>query len=115
MTAKEIKFSFAARDGMLRGIDILANAVRVTLGPKGRNVAIDRSFGRQGHQGRRDGRQGDRARRQVREYGRADGARGRLQDLLSGRRRHDHRGRARSCDRQEGRQGGGRRHESRWT
>ena len=47
MTAKELKFSFEARDRMLRGIDILANAVRVTLGPRGRNVAIDRSFGAQ--------------------------------------------------------------------
>jgi len=45
MATKEIKFSFEARDRMLRGIDILASAVRVTLGPRGRNVAIDRSFG----------------------------------------------------------------------
>jgi chaperonin GroEL len=45
MTAKEIKFSFEARDSMLRGIDTLARAVSITLGPKGRNVAIDRSFG----------------------------------------------------------------------
>jgi chaperonin GroEL len=45
MTAKELKFSFDARDKMLRGIDLLANAVRVTLGPRGRYVAIDRSFG----------------------------------------------------------------------
>ena len=45
MTAKELKFSFEARDKMLRGVDLLANAVRVTLGPRGRNVAIDRSFG----------------------------------------------------------------------
>jgi chaperonin GroEL len=45
MTAKEFKFSFEAHDKMLRGVDILANAVRVTLGPRGRNVAIDRSFG----------------------------------------------------------------------
>ena len=45
MTAKELKFSFEARENMLRGIDLLANAVRVTLGPRGRNVAIDRSFG----------------------------------------------------------------------
>ena len=45
MTAKELRFSFDARDKMLRGIDLLANAVRVTLGPRGRNVAIDRSFG----------------------------------------------------------------------
>ena len=45
MTVKEIKFAFEARDGMLRGIDTLANAVRVTLGPKGRHVAIEKSFG----------------------------------------------------------------------
>ena len=45
MAAKEVKFSGDARDRMLRGIDILANAVRVTLGPKGRNVVLDKSFG----------------------------------------------------------------------
>src|SRR5213080_4507035 len=45
MAAKEVKFSTDARDKMLRGIDILANAVRVTLGPKGRNVVLDKSFG----------------------------------------------------------------------
>jgi chaperonin GroEL len=45
MAAKEVKFSSDARDRMLRGVDILANAVRVTLGPKGRNVVIDKSFG----------------------------------------------------------------------
>src|SRR5688572_5714227 len=45
MAAKEIIFSFKARDRMLRGIDTLANAVRVTLGPRGRNVALERSFG----------------------------------------------------------------------
>jgi chaperonin GroEL len=45
MTAKEVKFSVDARDRMLHGIDILANAVRVTLGPKGRNVVLDKSFG----------------------------------------------------------------------
>ncbi len=45
MGAKEFKFSFEARDKMLRGIDTLAGAVRVTLGPKGRNVALDKSFG----------------------------------------------------------------------
>jgi chaperonin GroEL len=45
MAAKELKFSFEARDRLLRGIDTLANAVRVTLGPRGRNVAIERSFG----------------------------------------------------------------------
>src|SRR5215813_5151840 len=45
MTAKDIKFSADARVRLLRGVDILANAVRVTLGPKGRNVAIEKSFG----------------------------------------------------------------------
>src|SRR5213076_264819 len=45
MSAKEVKFSTDARDRMLRGVDILANAVRVTLGPKGRNVVLDKSFG----------------------------------------------------------------------
>src|SRR5262244_1501573 len=45
MAAKEVKFSTDARDRMLRGVDTLANAVRVTLGPKGRNVVLDKSFG----------------------------------------------------------------------
>jgi len=45
MAAKEVKFSGEARDRMLHGIDILAEAVRVTLGPKGRNVVLDKSFG----------------------------------------------------------------------
>jgi chaperonin GroEL len=45
MTAKEVKFSTEAREKMLRGVDTLANAVRVTLGPKGRNVVIEKSFG----------------------------------------------------------------------
>jgi chaperonin GroEL len=45
MAAKDVKFSTEARDKMLRGIDTLANAVKVTLGPKGRNVVIEKSFG----------------------------------------------------------------------
>ncbi len=45
MAAKEVKFSVDARDRMLRGVEILANAVKVTLGPKGRNVVIDKSYG----------------------------------------------------------------------
>ena len=45
MAAKEVKFSSDARDKMLRGVDVLANAVKVTLGPKGRNVVLDKSFG----------------------------------------------------------------------
>ncbi|WP_306249969.1 chaperonin GroEL [Parvularcula sp. IMCC14364] len=45
MAAKEVKFEADARERMLRGVDILANAVKVTLGPKGRNVVIEKSFG----------------------------------------------------------------------
>src|SRR3982075_1402711 len=45
MAAKEVRFSGDARERMLRGVDILANAVKVTLGPKGRNVVLDKSFG----------------------------------------------------------------------
>ena len=61
MAAKDVKFSGDARDRMLRGVDILANAVKVTLGPKGRNVVIEKSFGAPAHhQGRRHRRQGNR-------------------------------------------------------
>ncbi|MFI9651116.1 chaperonin GroEL [Guyparkeria halopsychrophila] len=45
MSAKEIRFSTSARDRMLRGVNLLADAVKVTLGPKGRNVVIEKSFG----------------------------------------------------------------------
>src|SRR6516225_6899503 len=45
MAAKDVRFSADARDKMVRGIDILNNAVKVTLGPKGRNVVLDKSFG----------------------------------------------------------------------
>src|SRR6187399_2935486 len=45
MAAKEVRFAGEARERMLRGVDVLANAVQVTLGPKGRNVVIDKSFG----------------------------------------------------------------------
>ena len=45
MAAKEVRFSSDARDRMMRGVDILANAVKVTLGPKGRNVILDKSYG----------------------------------------------------------------------
>ncbi|MGI9424084.1 MAG: chaperonin GroEL [Hyphomicrobiaceae bacterium] len=45
MAAKDVKFSGEAREKMMRGVDVLANAVRVTLGPKGRNVILDKSFG----------------------------------------------------------------------
>ena len=45
MAAKEVKFSTDARTKMLAGVDILADAVKVTLGPKGRNVVLDKAFG----------------------------------------------------------------------
>ncbi|MEL0011898.1 MAG: chaperonin GroEL, partial [Alphaproteobacteria bacterium] len=45
MAAKEVKFSTSARDKLLKGVDTLADAVKVTLGPKGRNVVIDKAFG----------------------------------------------------------------------
>jgi chaperonin GroEL len=45
MTAKDVKFAHDAREKMLKGVDILADAVKVTLGPKGRNVVIEKSFG----------------------------------------------------------------------
>ncbi|MEM8753713.1 MAG: TCP-1/cpn60 chaperonin family protein, partial [Pseudomonadota bacterium] len=45
MAAKDVKFSSDARDRMLKGVNILADAVKVTLGPKGRNVVLDKSFG----------------------------------------------------------------------
>ena len=45
MAAKEVRFSAEARERILRGVDTLANAVKVTLGPKGRNVVIEKSFG----------------------------------------------------------------------
>ena len=45
MSAKEVKFNTDARDRMLRGINTLSDSVRVTLGPKGRNVILDKSFG----------------------------------------------------------------------
>src|SRR3979490_3595400 len=45
MAAKEVRFSTEAREKMLRGVNTLADAVKVTLGPKGRNVVLDKSFG----------------------------------------------------------------------
>ena len=45
MAAKEVKFGDSARDRMVEGVNILADAVKVTLGPKGRNVVLERSFG----------------------------------------------------------------------
>ncbi len=62
MAAKEVKFSTDARDRLLKGVDTLANAVKVTLGPKGRNVVLDKVlWSAAHHQGRCDGRQRNRA------------------------------------------------------
>ncbi len=80
MAAKEVKFGDSARKKMLVGVNVLADAVKATLGPKGRNVVLDKSFRRSDHhQGRRFRRQGNRTERQVREHGRADGERSCLQ------------------------------------
>src|SRR4026209_1839892 len=45
MAAKDVKFSADARERMMRGVDVLANAVKITLGPKGRNVVLEKSYG----------------------------------------------------------------------
>src|SRR6266576_2308117 len=45
MAAKDVKFGSDARERLLRGVDVLADAVRITLGPKGRNVVLDKSYG----------------------------------------------------------------------
>ena len=78
MSAKEVLFDVKAREKLARGVDKLANAVKVTLGPKGRNVAIEKSFGAPVIT--KDG-QGNRTGRQVREHGRPAGEGSRLQDL----------------------------------
>ena len=77
--AKQILHGEDSRQAILRGVNILADAVKVTLGPKGRNVVIEKKFGSPDHhQGRRDRGQGNRAEGYAREHGRADGARSRL-------------------------------------
>ena len=81
MAAKEVRFSTAAREKMLRGVDILADAERVTLGPKGRNVLLDKSFG--APRITKDGvtvAKDHRACRPLRERRRADAQRTRGQD-----------------------------------
>ena len=81
MAAKEVKFGGDARARLLKGVDILADAVKVTLGPKGRNVVLDKAFGapRISKDGVTVAKEIELY-RQVREHGRPDGARGRLQD-----------------------------------
>ena len=99
MAAKIVKFSEDARSKMLRGVNVLADAVTVTLGPKGRNVVLEKSWGAPNVT--KDGvtvAKEIEFSRQVREHGRADGEGGRLQDLRRRRRRHHHRDRARARD-----------------
>ena len=76
MAAKEVKFGAEARTKMLEGVDILANAVKVTLGPKGRNVVLEKSFGAPHHKRWCDSCKRYRVERQVSEHGRSNGARG---------------------------------------
>ena len=116
MAAKEVRFGDDARAQMVRGVNILANAVKATLGPKGRNAVLEKSFGAPtDHQGRRVGREGNRAEGQVREHGRADGEGSRFQHLRRSRRRHHHRHRARAGDHPRRHEGRRRRHATRWT
>src|SRR5271166_2690548 len=100
MSAKEVKFSRDARERMLRGVDILANAVKVTLGPKGRNVVIEKSYGapRVSKDGVTVAKEIE-AQGQVRKYGRANGARGRLEAKQHRGRWHHHRDSDRAGDR----------------
>ena len=78
--AKDITFDTAARTKLAKGVNKLADAVTVTMGPKGRYVALQRSFGAPTIQRRRFRRQGDRARGPHREHGRSAGEGGRHQD-----------------------------------
>ena len=112
MAAKDVRFSGDARDRMLRGVEMLANAVKVTLGPKGRNVVIEKSFGapritKDGVTVAKEIELEDKfenmGAQMVREVA--------LEDQRRGRRRHHHRDRARRGDRQGRRQVGCRRHE----
>jgi chaperonin GroEL len=99
MAAKEIVYTETARKLVLHGVDALANAVKVTLGPKGRNVVIEKSFG--SPVVTKDGvtvAKEIELENKLREHGRPDGARGRLEDLGHRGRRHHHRHRARPGD-----------------
>ena len=95
MAAKELLFNTDARAKLKRGVDALAEAVKVTLGPKGRNVVIDKKFGSPTVT-----KDGVTVAKEIeltdpyREHGRPDGQGGRHQDLRRRRRRHHHRHRA---------------------
>ena len=95
MAAKQLLFSEQARHRILEGVEILAKAVEGHARAARPQRRARQEVGlADRHQGRRDGRQGDRARRAVPQHGRADGARGGVQDLGRRRRRHHHRDRA---------------------
>ena len=102
MAAKELLFSTDARAKLKGSVDHLAEAVKVTLGPKGRNVVIDKKFGSPTVTKDGDGGQGSRAGGPDREHGCPDGEGGRHQDLRPRRRRHHHRHRAGPGDFREG-------------
>ena len=99
MAAKELHFNTEARAALKRGVDQLAEAVKVTLGPKGRNVVIDKKFG--APTVTKDGVTVAKEIELVgsaREHGRADGEGSRDQDVRPRRRRHHHRDRSRAGD-----------------
>ena len=104
MSAKDLRFSTEARDRMLKGVGLIADAVRVTLGPKGRNVILDKSFGAP-----RVTKDGVTVAKEIelddplREHGRPARQGGRQQDQRCRRRRHDHGHRAGRGDRPRGR------------
>jgi len=77
--AKQIVHGEESRQAILRGVNLLADAVKVTLGPKGRNVVIEKKFGSPPSQRRRHCCQGNRTQGRPREHGRSDGSRSRQQ------------------------------------
>ena len=112
MSAKDVKFSQDAREKMLRGVDILANAVKVTLGPKGRNVVIEKSFGAP-----RITKDGVTVAKEIELEDKFENMGAQMvrevasEDHRPRRRRHHHRHRARPGDRPGRRQVGRRRHQ----
>jgi len=89
--AKDIIYREDARAAILRGVNALADAVKVTLGPKGRNVILDKKFGSPLITRTASRSRGDRPQGPDGKPGGAHGARGRIEDLGRGRRRHHHR------------------------
>ena len=107
MSAKDVKFSQDARDSMLRGVDILANAVKVTLGPKGRNVVLEKSYGAP-----RITKDGVTVAKEIELEDKFENMGAQLVREVASktsrrrRRRHDHRDRACASHRQRGRKSG---------